>query len=92
MSAFKVCYAQTMSPQPDFTAYLGQILRAARESAGFSQQELGDRAGVTPRFIQELEHGRSDISLGTLLALTRALDTTLSAITGYIDESLKNNR
>ena len=92
MGIVKVCYAQAMDPQSDFTAYLAQILRATRESAGFSQQELGDRAGVTRRFIQELEHGRSDISLGTLLALVRAMDTTLSAITGYIDESLKNDR
>ena len=91
MGVVKVCYAQTMNSQPDLTAHLGQILRITRKNAGFSQQELGDRAGVTRRFIQELEHGRSDISLGTLLALTRAMDTTLSAITGYIDESLEND-
>lgn len=92
MGIVKACYAHAMDSCPDFTIYLGQILRATRESAGFSQQELGDRAGVTRRFIQELEHGRSDISLGTLLALTRAMDTTLSAITGYIDKSLGSDR
>ncbi len=68
--------------------YLGAAIRAARSNVGISQQELANRAGVTRRFIQELENGRSDISLSKLRALAIAMDTSLSDIVTRIDSEM----
>jgi len=39
--------------------YFGQMIRHYRRASGLSQEELGDRAGVTPRTICDLERGRT---------------------------------
>lgn len=57
-----------------------------------SQVVLAERAGVTRRFIQELENGRSSISLHTLFALSRALETSLAEICGQIESALQSGK
>jgi transcriptional regulator with XRE-family HTH domain len=51
---------------------------------------LAERAGVTRRFIQELENGRSNISLHTLMRLSAALGMTLSDMCAQIETALKS--
>lgn len=55
---------------------LGDIRRAA----GLSQQELSEKSGVKLTTLQKLESGVNDImgaKVGTVLALARALGTTV---------------
>lgn len=59
------------------TNTLGSVLRALREGAGLSQEELAERAGLSPHAISALERGtRTRPYPHTLRALATALDLT----------------
>jgi predicted ATPase/DNA-binding XRE family transcriptional regulator len=56
---------------------LGTVLRALREGAGLSQEELAERAGLSPHAISALERGtRTRPYPHTLRALAAALELT----------------
>lgn len=56
---------------------LGSVLRALREGAGLSQEELAERAGLSPHAISALERGtRTRPYPHTLRALAAALELT----------------
>lgn len=57
----------------------GTAVRAARESAGLSQQALATRAGVAIRTLSRVEAGE-DVRLATLAAIASALGTTAAAL------------
>jgi len=48
-------------------------VRARRERLGFSQRGLAERAGLSVRFLAQLEHGEGNISLLRFAALAGAL-------------------
>ena len=52
---------------------IGLRLRELRERKGWSQAELGRRAGVHHSVINRAERGVTDLSLSTLEKLARAL-------------------
>jgi len=56
-----------------------------------SQAVLAGRAGVTRRFIQEVENGRSDISLQTLIRVATAMDMSLTEICGQIERAMTSD-
>lgn len=58
---------------------LGADVRARRHSLHLTQQELADLAGVSPRFIRNVEHGKHRVQLDTLTALLNALGLELRA-------------
>jgi len=61
------------------TDRVGQAVRAARSASGMTQRELATRAGVSRRWLIDLEAGRSQRSeLGLLLATLRALGLSLT--------------
>ncbi|PYM17234.1 MAG: hypothetical protein DMD81_09735 [Candidatus Rokuibacteriota bacterium] len=66
-------------------ARLGQRLRAIREQRGFSQEILGQRAGLSGRFIGEVERGRKSISVDSLYRVAAALGTPLAYLTDARD-------
>src|ERR1700761_1527247 len=51
----------------------GTGLRIARQTRGFSQQQLAGMAGVSRQAVSAVESGHSDPSLRVALALARAL-------------------
>ena len=61
-------------------ARFGQRLRVLREAAGFSQEELADRAEVHRTYLSGIERGKRNPSLINLLRIARALDISLSTL------------
>lgn len=55
----------------------GKRVRELRRAAGLSQLELSRNSRMTARFIQEIEHGRSNPSLETIVLLADALECSL---------------
>jgi y4mF family transcriptional regulator len=70
-----------MTPEStiDSPAAAGAIIRARRTAKGLSQQTLADRAGVSRKFLIDLEAGHDRAELGKTLAVTAALGLTLAA-------------
>ena len=66
-------------------ALLGQRLRAVREQRGLSQEMLGQRAGLSGKFIGEVERGRKSISIDSLYRVAAALGIPLAYLTDVRD-------
>src|SRR5262245_21423471 len=61
--------------------FLGQRLRALRKQRGFSQERLGSRAGLSGKFIGEVERGEKSISIDSLYRVSVALEISLRELT-----------
>ena len=59
---------------------VGARIRAARESASLSQQELSRRSGIAQESLSRIETGRRDPRLGTLRRLAKGLDLSLDQL------------
>jgi DNA-binding XRE family transcriptional regulator len=59
---------------------VGSRIRAARESASLSQQELSRRSGIAQESLSRIETGRRDPRLGTLRRLAKGLDLSLDQL------------
>jgi transcriptional regulator with XRE-family HTH domain len=57
----------------DILQTVGNRLREARTRTGLTQKQLGDRAGVKQSYIFELERGRTNITLNTLVKMADVL-------------------
>jgi transcriptional regulator with XRE-family HTH domain len=67
--------------------FLGQRLRALRKQRGLSQERLGERAGLSGKFIGEVERGEKSISLDSLYHVAVALDVPLRDLTDVRDKT-----
>lgn len=56
---------------------LGRRIAVQRRTAGLTQEDLAERAGVNVKTIQGVEQGRTEPELRTLTLLAKALNTSL---------------
>ncbi|MEM8753079.1 MAG: shikimate kinase [Pseudomonadota bacterium] len=61
---------------------VGARIRAARSASKISRAALAERAGVSARYLAEVEAGRGNISLGLLFRVAAALDAPLGRLVG----------
>ncbi len=66
--------------------FLGQRVRALRKQRGLSQERLGDRAGLSGKFIGEVERGEKSISIDSLYRVSVALEIRLRELTDVADK------
>lgn len=64
----------------DTVERLAQVVVAERHAAGLTQADLAAKAGVSRRFIIELEKGHPRAELGRVLAVLHVLDIRPYAI------------
>jgi HTH-type transcriptional regulator / antitoxin HipB len=57
---------------------LASAVRAKRKHLGLTQAELADIAGVSARFVYDLERGKETISLDKTLGVLNSVGLTLS--------------
>jgi transcriptional regulator with XRE-family HTH domain len=57
---------------------LGQRLADARRALGLQQKQLGEKAGVSPSLVSQIERGRVSASLATLRKLAGVLGVPLA--------------
>jgi transcriptional regulator with XRE-family HTH domain len=60
--------------------FIGQRLRALRKERGLTQDKLGELAGLSGKFIGEVERGQKSISIDSLYAVAVALQTPLPSL------------
>src|SRR4030042_1920592 len=52
---------------------LGQCIRDLRKTAGSTQEELGEKAELSYKFIGEIERGQVNVSLDSIIRIAEAL-------------------
>lgn len=62
------------------TIAFGAAVRALRVERGFAQEAFAAHAGMDRSYYGAIERGEFNVSLGTIIKLTRALDTSLSEL------------
>ncbi len=65
---------------PEVRAGLGNRIRAVRKTRGLSQESLGERAGLSGKFVGEVERGEKSISVDSLARVADALDVGLEEL------------
>lgn len=60
---------------------LGETVRTERVKAGFSQEELAEKANLTRNYIGQTERAEKRITLETLARIARALGVRVSDLT-----------
>lgn len=62
-----------MLTQDDITTAIGTRVRAARAQAGMSRRKLAEAADVSERYLNQLENGDANVSVGILSRVASAL-------------------
>lgn len=70
----------------------GKALRAERERAEISQEELADRSGVDRTFVSRAERGVCQPSLATVFMLSAALDVDTESLVALTAQRLRKRR
>lgn len=71
------------SEQPATTGFLteiGERIAVARQKKGISQLRAAEKAGLTRQYLNEVETGRTNVTVHTLARIARAIGTTASAL------------
>jgi transcriptional regulator with XRE-family HTH domain len=59
---------------------LGKRIRTLRKLKGFTQESLGEKAGISYKFIGEIERGEVNPSLNSLAQIAKALGIHVSEL------------
>lgn len=70
---------------PEVRRQFGPRLRGIRKAKQLSQEGLGQRAGISGKFVGEVERGEKSISLDTLTHVARAVGTPLEVLVRGVD-------
>jgi transcriptional regulator with XRE-family HTH domain len=66
-------------------------IKKLRELKGFTQAQLAERLGMTPRNYQNLENGEKDISFAELQIIANALEMSVAGVVGFDEKMVFNN-
>jgi transcriptional regulator with XRE-family HTH domain len=64
---------------------VGDRVREIRKSKGISQEELGDRSSLHYTYIGKVERGEKNITLESLVKITKALEISLEELFSIVD-------
>jgi len=68
---------------------LGDILRAAREKAGLSQEQVAFRAGVDRTYVSQLENDKKSPTVQMLFRLCAALNASPATVIARLERRLE---
>jgi XRE family transcriptional regulator, aerobic/anaerobic benzoate catabolism transcriptional regulator len=60
-----------------YLRYVAERVREQRRARGMSRRELAETAGVSDRYVAQIESGRGNVSILVLRKLARALDVPM---------------
>ena len=72
--------ADGVSPGDEILARVAGRIRSRRRDLGWSRRELSERAGLSERFLTQVESGQGNPSLRSLVEIATALETTPVAL------------
>jgi transcriptional regulator with XRE-family HTH domain len=75
--------------ESEFAKMAGKQIKAAREAAGLTQAQLGEKIGVTGVSIMRYEKGQRQLRFSTLVEIANALNTDVGCLYGVSESELK---
>ena len=72
---------------PDRDTKIGDFVRARRRGEHLSQRALAELAGVGPRVVWELEHGKPTLRMDVVNAVLRVFGKSLGLVDAARDET-----
>ena len=75
--------------QAEALKILGNRIRTLRNAQGLSQVQLADRAGMSPRYLSEVEAGKRHVSFTWLNALAKQLSIPLAELLDFEEPQSK---
>jgi transcriptional regulator with XRE-family HTH domain len=75
-----VCYS-VVPPPRDLYRILGENVRAERIKAGFTQEELAEKADLARNYIGNVERAEYKVTLEALARIAKALKLTIHDLT-----------
>ncbi|MCL2717189.1 MAG: helix-turn-helix domain-containing protein [Lachnospiraceae bacterium] len=72
----------------DFKATIGRRIYLMRCELNYSRESLALKAGITSKFLYEIESGNKGMSAKTLCMLANALNTSLDSLTDGLLEGI----
>jgi transcriptional regulator with XRE-family HTH domain len=66
--------------KPNTRERFGARIKALRLKAGWTQEDLAEKAGVGRVFISQMENGHKDVCLGVIEALAGSFKISLSEL------------
>jgi transcriptional regulator with XRE-family HTH domain len=72
----------------DTLSALGKRIQKLRQKVGVTQEQLAERAGISPKNLSEIENGRGNPTLTSLEGLAAALGIALTELFDFEHESL----
>lgn len=77
--------AKEHGPDP-IDVYVGRQVRLARELAGLTQTEVGQRIGMSFQVVQKYEHGEIRVSASRLFQFARLLNKSIDYFFDALDD------
>jgi transcriptional regulator with XRE-family HTH domain len=71
-----------MPRNPEIRRRLGDSVRLLRTARGWTQEQLGERAALSYKFVGEIERGQGNPTVDTLARLSAALDVDVAELFG----------
>ena len=60
---------------------IGEKVQIARKMRKYSQEKLGDKAGISQQHLSRIENDKTDPTIDTLLKLSKALNVSITTLT-----------
>jgi transcriptional regulator with XRE-family HTH domain len=67
---------------------LGKKIREIRKIKGLTQEELGEKANLNYKFVGELERGKVNVSLDSLVRISKALEIYIGDLFRKVEEPI----
>jgi len=67
--------------QPAYRKLLGTAIRKSRKTAKMTQEQLGEKADLNPKYIGEVERSEKTISVDALVRIASALGVRVRDLT-----------
>jgi len=65
---------------PEVRTALGRTIRKLRQLQGLTQEGLGERAGLSYKFVGEVERGQGNPTVASIEAIATALNVTVAML------------
>ena len=72
----------------DLQVILGKRIREFRSKTGFSQESFADHCGLHRTYMGGIERGERNLTIQTVLTVSRGLGLTMSALLSGIEKRL----